>query len=340
MTLDELKQQNREAEAQQEQLQAEPEDDGHVAEPETAGDDHPEEGEQQKQVPDWMLSDDQASHTEAEKSDQSVPVQTLISVRRKLKGRVSERDGEIERLRSEIETLKAGTPRQAPVTDTPAPAAPPRPRRDDFYSAADPDAAYEAALEQWHDKRLDQRLNHIQQSHQQQQQQSQQQQSMQRALDQHVDRAAAIIAEGHLSAEEWTDADDYVRRSVDSVRPGEGDIVVDNFISRLGKGSEKVMIALSRNQTFMEEFRQNLRDDPTGLSAMSYLGSLKARFEVAAKSPRSSRAPKPGTQLQGDSKTGGSEQRAYNAAHKAGDRQKAINIKMAAKRRGVDTSTW
>ena len=244
-------------------------------------------------------------------------------------------------MRKENETLRQGHSPAPVVTDTrQVQAPPPRPKRDDFLSATDPDAAYDAAMEQWHDSRLDQKIDQYRQQQSHQQQQSTQQQSTQRALDQHVDRAAAVIAEGHLTADEWNDADDYVRRSVDAVMPGQGDDVVNQFISRLGKGSEKVMIALSRNQSYMDDFRQSLRDDSTGLSAMGYLGSLKSRFEGGAGS-RTSRAPRPGTQIQGDSKpAGGADLRAYKSAHKQGNRQKAFDIKMDAKKRGVDVSTW
>ena len=84
MTLDELKAQNAAAQAHQQQDSNPAETDGSpVDDPVLDDDGQTDDDQQQQTVPDWMLSDDQAS-PEAEGS--KVPVQTLISVRRKLKG--------------------------------------------------------------------------------------------------------------------------------------------------------------------------------------------------------------------------------------------------------------
>lgn len=344
MTLDELKRQNASAEAPPDPAATDPEQTADGAQTGSTelpeGDGQTGDTGQPADVPEWMLSDDQASQQTADSSD-SVPVQTLISVRRKLKGRVSDRDREIDRLRQENEALRQGKKPEA-GPDTPATSLPPRPRRDDFLTATDPDAAYDAAIDEWNDRKLDQRLAKFRQTTSEQQQQSEQQRQVQQAVDQHIDRAAQLVADKFITAEEWTDADAFIRQSVEMISPGNGDNAVDAFITRLGAGSEKVIIALSRNAQYMDEFRHSLRSDPSGLAAMAYLGGLKNRFESAATRKRVSAAPRPGSRVSGDTPppAGGSDKRLYDAAHKAGNRQKAFDIKRQAKARGVDTSTW
>ena len=340
MTLEELKRKNAEDEAAEqeahpdeaeaEEVQADdedPEDDTT-----SAGDDKGKDSEAED-VLEWMQSDDQASD-----KGQKVPVKSLLSMKKRLKGRLHEKDDEIEQLKREVQQLKA--PTTTPIATTAqSVTSSPMPKLEDFYDKPDPDAAYNASLQTWISKGVEQQLSQHFQTHQQSQQQQQQTRQINDAVDRHYDRAAKIVSEGLLTAEEYQGADSLIRQTVESVAPGNGDNFVDALLGRMGEGSEKVVVSLARNSQHLQTFRQSLLDDPTGITAAAYLGELKGKFTGAT--GKVSRTPRPGSTLKGDGgKGGGAAQRQYKAAHKGGNRQKAFDIKRAAKANGVDVSQW
>ncbi len=334
MTLEELKQKNAQAEFEQQAAQpVKPEDaelQAKSAEP--VGGDPDDTGEEAQDVPLWMQADEQESA-----SDQ-MPVKSHIAVKQKLKGRLNQKDSELDELRQEIQKIKAvAQPVASPLQET-IPAQTAMPKSEDFYDSKDPDAAYQAAMQNWVSKGVEDKLNAHLQTQQQQQHRQQLDSRISQELDRHYDRAAKIVGEGMLTVDEYRDSEAYLRQSVDQVSPGNGDAYVDSLLGRMGDGSEKVVISLARNTANMTAFQQALRDDPTGISAAAYLGELKGRFTGAT---RVSKTPKPGSPLNGDASTeGGADARRYKAAHKSGNRQEAFNIKRAAKGRGVDVSKW
>ncbi len=338
MTLEELKQKNAEAAAAEQAAQPEEtvteevQDDPTEPEDDTgAGEDSEEEGKTED-VPEWMQSDSQRS----EKGQ--VPTSDLIALKKSLKRKVQDKDSEIEVLRQEINQLKGSSTAPPPVAPATTGTAPKMPKLEDFYDKADPDAAYQSAMSSWVNTSVESRFNQHFQTQQQQQQQQQQQSQINSALDQHYERAAKIVTEGMLTADEYQSADTLIRQAVESVAPGNGDAFVDSLLGRMGEGSEKVVVSLARNQQNLNTFLQSLRDDPTGISAAAYLGELRGRFNGVK---RVSNTPRPGSKLKGDGvKDGGSDKRQYLAAHKSGNRQKAFDIKRAAKLRGVDVKQW
>ena len=337
MTLEELKRKNAEEAAAQQAAQpgeaAEPEALAEGTEPEPVGEDPEGAGEdpEVKEVPAWLAAGEQTP------DGAQVPVKTHVAMKQKLKGRLSEQKSEIAQLREEVQQLKGtGAPQQV---QAPAQMGQPMPKADDFYDKPDPDGAYQAALQQWMDNRMEQRLQTQLQTQQQQQQVQNHQSRINTALDQHYDRAAQIVNEGLLTAEEYQTADTLLRQSVEAIAPGNGDTFTDALLGRIGEGSEKVVVSLSRNPSSMTAFQQALREDPTGISAATYLGELRGKFSSMQK--RVSQTPRPGSPAKGDAPPdGGSDHRQYKAAHKSGARQKAFDIKRAAKKRGVDVSKW
>ena len=339
MDLDELKRQNAEAAAEEQAAQpdddvnaeVQADDDDPNAEADSEGEAAEGEESEAQDVPAWMASDDQTS--EAGK----VPVKSHIAVKQKLKGRLREKDSEIEQLRNEVQQLKGSS---APPAVIPAGRSRPIPKLDDFYDKPDPDGAYQVALQSWIDDGVESKLQQRFQTHEQQQQQTHQNQQINQALDQHYDRAARIVSDGLLTADEYQNSETLVRQTVESIAPGNGDTFVDALLARMGDGSEKVIVSLARNAQNLQKFRQSLQDDPTGITAAAYLGELKGKFSGVAK--RVSKTPRPGSQIKGNSggKNGAAIERQYKAAHKARDRQKAFDLKMAAKKNGVDVSQW
>jgi len=336
MTLEELKLKNAEDEAAEQAAQpeeaAEPE-----AQPEELNEDP--EGEQPEgeegseeggEVPEWLATGEQTP------DGAQMPVKTHVAMKQKLKGRITEQKSELEQLREENQRLKTGAPQ-------PAAAAPqaerPMPKVDDFYDKPDPDAAYSEALKSWMDENVERKLQTQFQRQQQSEKVQQHQRQVSAALDQHYDRAAQIVNDGLLTADEYQAAETLVRQSVESVAPGSGDIYVDAMLSSMGEGSEKVVVSLARNPSNLLALKQALQEDHTGIKAAAFMGELKGRFSGASK--RVSKTPKPGATLQGQGAgSGGAEKRQYLAAHKANNRQKAFDIKRAAKARGVDVSKW
>ena len=340
MTLDELKEQNaaEDTETQQsqvvedvedeaaEELHDETEDADAKAETDSEGED--------SEIPDWMKEDDQTSE-----NGQGVPVAKHVAIKQKLKGKLKDANSEVEQLRAEIEQLKQGGTQPAP---------PPRaslkqvamPKLEDFEYD---EGRYAEAVSNWHQERinstLDDRLNQHNQTSQRQAAQTEQA----RVIDQHYERAAHLIADTGLDADDYRNADTVVRQALQEVT-GKGDQIADSLIanlSSLGKGSEKVWLNLGRSKTNLAKLQETLKQDPSGLRTMAYLGSLQSKFESAAN--RVSKAPKPGTKLKGDTKAVESAdglRRKYLAAHKSGDASKAFNIRQQARAAGADPTKW
>lgn len=293
-----------------------------------------EDGEEQETGGEaWLQENDTAL-------PESVPIAQHAHMRSKLKGKLNARDSEIETLRAEVEALKNPANTQAPSGEFPKEL----PKREDYYSHEDPDGAYIEALT---DYKLANAATDYEQRYQQQQA-DQQKRETQKRIDQqvaaHYDRAAALITKAQITPETYQQADTLVRQTLDTVLTGQGDAIADTIIARMGEGSEKVMYYVGRNPQVREKLRQTLVDDPTGLETAVYLGSLKG--SLTNPKVRKSSAPKPASRITGDEPaTQGNPQAkklraAYNSAHKKGDPQAAFDARYAARKAGIDVSTW
>jgi hypothetical protein len=337
-TLEELKAENakKTEEAEEVSLQETPieesEDDAAAEETlKPEGDAEPEGEEEEDAVEDWMQSDEQTSQ-KPKFTDSDVAI-----VRRKLKAKLTEKDGELSEKDRVIADLQAKL-----KTNNSQPEATPqkRPRLEDFDHDTD---AYEAATEEYFSHAVDSRLAKHTQSIQQTEAVERQKRAQEQAVDQHYERAAKLVAEGTVTEEAYHDADLLIRSSLDQVRPGMGETLADTFISKMhGEGSEKVWFHLGRNQTALSKLKDTLISDPSGLDTMLYLGELKTRL-TASPTKRVSRAPKPGSALKGgDGSSAGANalKKQYKAAVSSGDIQSRIDIRQKAKAAGHDPSNW
>lgn len=302
-----------------------------IDEPEEAAEEDEDSGESQESEPveAWMQSEEEG---------ETVPVAVLAKTRSKLKGKIGEKDSEIEKLRAEIESLKGGNVQQQSNQS----AIPPRPKREDFdYD----DEKYDEAVDEWQMKRFQ-----AQQAQQNQQQQVTAQQQAQldaikKASDAHYQKADELVNSGLVTAESYLNADNAVRSVFEAQFPGQGDTVTDAIISQLssvGEGSEKVMYYLGKNPSALNALKSKLATDATGMQAMAYLGSLMSKV-TSAPTKKVSQAPKPATRLKGEEATTTAAkpmQKKYAQAHKSGNRQLAFNIKREARQKGIDTSNW
>lgn len=339
-TLEELKRENAAAEEADSEVETETEVEAQSQEETETADESEETTEstdeveaETEEVEPWMQSEEQTSE---ENESTSVPLAKHVSLRRRLKGELKDERLENDALRAEIEDLKSKIipPGQPAVTTDQGVG--PRPKLEDFDYDED---KYNAAVDDWHDKRVDAKL---QKQTQQQVQTSQQQQVIQRlqvAVDSHYERAEQLIEKAGIAPDVYQAADATVRSMFETMRPGQGDLIADQVISTLGDGSEKVMYYLGRNKNALTALQAAMMDDPSGMKAMAQLGRISA--EVTAPRKKQSTAPKPSAQIRGDEAVKGDGKSWHKKYKAAGDNiQDRINVKIAAKRAGVDVSNW
>lgn len=202
-----------------------------------------DEGEQETTLESWQLTDDTVTSDDDKKSG-FIPNHEAAKRRKQakaLKGELNDTKDENTELKERIAALEAGNAPQAPKENK----LPSRPTREQFdYD----DDAYDAAVDDWNDKKLDARLNdHAQKSQTKSQQESQQQAAIatqQKHLDDHYGRASKLVEDGKVTEESYKNADSVVRQSLEAILPKQGNTIANALISTLnslGDGSEKVM---------------------------------------------------------------------------------------------------
>lgn len=295
-----------------------------------------DESTEEAELEPWMQAEE-AENSEDDQEGGFVPNHAVAKVRRKLKAKLGDAKDEIETLRAEIDELKKG--------GAPAPAKevglPPRPKREDFDFNDD---AYDTAIDEWNDKKLEIKLATRDQASQQKATQEKQQAELSQSIDDHYEKAAKLVESGKVSEEAYLNADKAVRHAVNGVFGDGSDQLVDRLIHTLnvsGEGSDKVMFQLGVNKSKLSRLEELLRADASGLSASVYLGALQAKIQEPQK--RRSSAPKPAAKVDGEGGSGGPEgtiYKQYVKAGKSGDVQSRISLKRKAKAQGVDTSQW
>lgn len=338
LSLEQLKEENARAELDKVETEDSPQNDETVTA--TTEDDETEavdtESNDEVEIESWMQSEEANSEDDAKGGFK--PNHEAAKTRKRLKAKLNEKDDELEQARAEIERLKAGN------TDKPEVAQlPPRPTREQFDYDED---AYDKAIDEWNDKKLDARLS----SHQQKASETQAQEAQRKAyekrvndsLDSHYGRANKLIGEGKINEDAYNAAETNVRNAMERINKGAGDQITNNLITTLnniGEGSEKVMYQLGVNPSKLRELEEKIQQDPTGFTAVAYLGALQARISTPSK--RRSSAPKPGVKVEGESGASGkagSMKKAYDKAE--GDVQSRITLKRQARAQGIDTSNW
>ena len=276
----------------------------------------------------WM-EEEEGGEQDPDDPSKNVPVGKFVSVKKKLKGQISDRDEEIERLKQERDdALKLKSTEPTVLV---------RPKKDDF----DDDEAFEDALDKYNESRTTETINRTRLEDQKKAGQQQAQEKLTEAVDGHYERAATLIEKSGIKPEVYKAADTTVRKAVEAITPNLGDVIVDQVISILGDGSEKVIYFLGRNKAALAKFQSLLAADKSGMKAAVYLGQEKQRLTNPIR-PRSN-APDPAKNIKGDVPITGAEARfkkKYDAAHGKNNLQSAYNAKKEAKAAGVDVSKW
>ena len=287
--------------------------------------------EESEDVESWMQ--EEVANPDDDDGDSGFkPNREAAAVRKKLKAKLHEKDDELESLKAEIERLKSGST-TAPQTELK------RPKLEDFdYD----EEAYNAAMDDYYDKRVDTKLESKQSVQQQREAAERQKKALEEAVDRHYTRAAKLVEEGKVSEEKYTQADRAVRESFERIAKGNGDKIVDSLIKTLdslGEGSEKVFYQLGVNPAKMQEVANLFATDPSGLSTVAYLGKLQASIQSPTK--RKSSAPAPSPELKGSGSTKSPGEALLKRYKKAGSNVQArLDIKREAKRQGIDTRNW
>jgi hypothetical protein len=275
----------------------------------------------------WM--EEETGEQDPDDPSKQVPVGKFVSVKKKLKGQITDRDEEIEKLKQENARLAKLEPKEETTLV--------RPKKEDF----DTDEAFDEAFDTYNQSRTTETINRTRLEDNQRLEQEQAQAGLTEAVDSHYERAETLIEKSGIKPELYKAADTTVRQAVEAINPTLGDVIVDQVISILGDGSEKVMYFLGRNKVALAKFQSLLISDKSGMKAAIYLGQEKQRLTNPIK-PRST-APTPATNIKGDAPITGAEakfKKKYIAAHVKNNLQAAYNAKKEAKKAGVDVSSW
>ncbi|MHA1420280.1 MAG: hypothetical protein ACTSPO_15300 [Candidatus Heimdallarchaeaceae archaeon] len=261
-----------------------------------------EDGKPIKVIEDWMNEDDEQTLSDI------MPVSAHIRAKRKLKGKIGDRDTEIESLRQEIKDLKDQKIIPSIQDETLI-----RPKESDYEFLE----AYHTALDEYEDKRIESKFSVVQGKNKLQETQKKVIQQLNENVDKHYIRADKLIEDSGISAETYKQSDETV------------------------KGSEKVMYKLGRSKALRGELITLLSEDPHGLRAIAFLGEQKAK--LLNTKGRKSNAPAPSNEVTGDATSSTKERgfrKKYDDAHVKNNSQAAYNAKKEAKAAGIDTSKW
>jgi hypothetical protein len=301
---------------------------GEGPEGETEANPEAEGGEPQDELEDWQKPDDEETQ-----KNYLVPLAKHLDVKNRLKEKaateLSQRDAEIEELKRQLEVRQTQALPQADDLEVAVEAW-------EFQGDASQYPRYFAEVNARNALKLQAAEARKAQA---QQEQAQAQEYVSAEIDKHYERAAELIGTGKVTEEKFKAAENTVIKSVDSLTGGIGKAVLDNFIARLGKGSEKVIYNLGTNAEALREFEDALKSDKTGLKAAMLLAEKRAKFEskpVTKPTP----APTLDTPLRGSSPATNSHYSAFLKAEKSGSVNGMMTAKKAAKAVGVDTSKW
>ena len=261
-----------------------------------------------------------------ESTDEPIPAETHIRLKDKLKGRIKERDSEIDQLRRELAELKEGN-KVSPASQVK------RPREDDYNTTEE----YDAALDRYEEQRLSQLAGRTTQA----EQAKKTAEARTAAVDTHYKRADEFVSKYGIAPEKYKAADEAIRKAVDAVMPGQGEVVTDHLISLLGEGSERALFRVGARPEVLREFQALLVEDKTGLKAGVFLG--RQLELVTNPKKRTTNAPPPSRQLKGDAGPNANAaalKKVYQEAHKKGDTKKAYAAKKQARSAGVNVSAW
>ena len=247
-----------------------------------------DEGESQgePEIESWMQSEE-ATHEDDQNS--GFKPNHEAAKRRKqaqaLKGQLKEKDTKLEELQKQVEMLQAGMQPKSQETEALT-----LPTREQFDFDDD---AFDAATAKYYESLIDRKLATSKQaSYQEQEQQAamkRAQEAQSKSLSDHYERAQKLVDEGKVTEESYRNADLSVRNTLETMFPERGNAIAEGLIANLnnvGSDSEKVMYQLGVNPAKMQQFQNLLHSDPSGMSAMAFLGGLQNDISAPKKTKK------------------------------------------------------
>lgn len=268
----------------------------------------------------WMQVDEEESQPEGE---EKIHKPVKLSTKQRLRANLETSESENEQLKRRIADLEKG--QKSVVADVAV-----RPKRDDFEDDNDYDEAYDKYRDQ-KDAAKDSVRDRVTAN-------ARHQQGIEESVDSHYERVDDMVVKHSISEDAYKEADKAIRTVAESAMPGNGTGVINDIISILGDGSEKVFFRVGKSPTLISQFRTMLDEDKRGLKALAFMIEQKA--VVNNTQTRTSQAPKPAAQVNGDEPVtakAGSFKKKYDKAEPG---QARYNAKKEAKAAGVDTSKW
>jgi hypothetical protein len=279
------------------------------------------------ETPVWMNEDD-TDQTVVDPSKQ-VPVGKFVHLKKKLNGELSEKDKEIDRLRAERDDLRKSAPAKPAVLV--------RPKSADFGT----DEEYDLAVSRYDEDRLQDTYNRNRLKETQDEQNQKAIAVIESDLDAHVERVSELVEKHGISKEKIDIAHDNFSKAMEAAFPEKQGNATKILISKLGPGSETVVISHGLNKAKREHLISLAKSDSTGLKLAVYLGEQKQILNNPIK-PQS-KAPDPTKGLNGDENTSitGAESKMKKAYQKIGaGTTESYNIKKKGKAAGYDVSKW
>ena len=224
--------------------------------------------EDDKADEDDSASTEQAAH--GGKKTANVPIAKLAKLREQ---RRTERE-EKERLQKQNDELvkqlsligNAGQPKAALVPT--------------LESCDYDESKYQTAIQAWNQQSLESKLQEIEQNRANQIRVAQFQQQLETDVQQHYQRVSDL----GISPDDFIPAEKTVRDTF-------GDTAVDQMISAIGEGSERVVHHLGLNQAERDKVAQMIAQDPSGFKAIGYLGRLADKLATNPALGKISQAP-------------------------------------------------
>ena len=286
-----------------------------------------QDGDDEPVIEPWMQeTEEEEEEQTSDDPSQNVPVKKFVSLKKELRGKISEREEEIERLKKENEELKLSAPKKNPALTRPKP---------ENY---DSDDEYDLAISQYDEARLQETYNRNRTKEQQTEATRQAQEAIEKAMDIHYERADDMLKTSGIAKEKYIAAAKNAKGVFSDLFGDSGEKVFDNVFSRIGKGSEKLEYFIGVNKPAQEKIKTLLKEDPLGLSLAMWLGKENQRLTNPIK-PRTN-APDPAKAVNGEVNTTGALNKYKKKYDAAKSPQAAYDIKKAAKAAKVDTSKW
>ena len=326
MSLEDLRKQAEEEEANEADSEVE-ETEEEVEEAETDDAEGTDTEEPEEESDDFELAVDGEPEPDQQKPSAE---EALIHKLTKQRKRAKEAETEVEALKRELEELKQQVtqPKQPTVTAA-------EPRIPDLYDKGieGDREKFNAAMKQWY---VD--MNAYQNRHAKADQaQADQKQRIESMTKQLATRAAKFATENRVKVDRVADALNTATAEIDAVTGIDGALAY--LLDSVGDGSERVAYYIGTNESARSQLKQMLKDEPSGLKAISYMTRLVEKLKPK-NTKQISKAPEPDTPLKGDKSSSVTAKRLQEAYDKESDFEKLREIRRKAAAIGVELKTY